>query len=267
MHKPDFIDRLGDTNSGFSPSVTITGFGFSRNGLYRSAFDVPGLVNTTRYSEPCSAQGNQFDFQTLVCQPPVWDANSSWGEFKNRDVRMRLVFEHGHNSEVVAPVQGTLAPGMGKMRVVDINKHPDFEAKKQVWVYRSPDVGIDEAYFFRMDGWAYDLRQGVFQSGIEAQTESAQQLSFSISFLDGDWPDLYAVKPAVFPNGTLQFTVSPNRFGNTNLVITLQDSGGTSFNGHDSVTKTVQINVLPRHSSLFKKRLPVSKRARIPCGN
>ena len=251
MHKPDFIDRLGDTNSGFSPSVTITGFGFSRNGLYRSAFDVPGLVNTTRYSEPCSAQGNQFDFQTLVCQPPVWDANSSWGEFKNRDVRMRLVFEHGHNSEVVAPVQGTLAPGMGKMRVVDINKHPDFEAKKQVWVYRSPDVGIDEAYFFRMDGWAYDLRQGVFQSGIEAQTESAQQLSFSISFLDGDWPDLYAVKPAVFPNGTLQFTVSPNRFGNTNLVITLQDSGGTSFNGHDSVTKTVQINVLPRHSSLF----------------
>ena len=50
MHKPDFIDRLGDTNSGFSPSVTITGFGFSRNGLYRSAFDVPGLVNTTTVS-------------------------------------------------------------------------------------------------------------------------------------------------------------------------------------------------------------------------
>jgi len=256
-HLPTFMDRLGGTNGGKSPAVTVTGFGFYPTGNYKCVFDVPGITNVTLYSASTtisSEQYGKFEYQQLVCIPPVWDAASSWGEFENLEVRMRLVFEHQLNgsAEVVIPLNGTRSLGIAPLHVVDINKIPAFEALDQVWVYRSTDSQLDLPYFFEMTAWAYRFRKGVLENGNVSATENTQNVSFLISDFDGDWADLYSVGPNVLENGTLQFTVNPHRFGNTNLKITMIDNGGLLFNGRNSVTKVIQINVQPKVTpSLF----------------
>jgi hypothetical protein len=82
--------------------------------------------------------------------------------------------------------------------------------------------------------WATQISAGT-------ANESTQSLHFTVTT---DQPELFAVQPAVTPDGTLSFTPAPNANGVATATVQLHDSGGTTDGGTDaSVAQTVSIQV------------------------
>lgn len=78
-------------------------------------------------------------------------------------------------------------------------------------------------------------------SGIIAgpTNEAGQLLSFSV---DTDQPSLFAIAPAVTPDGTLTFTPAPNAHGIAYVSISIHDDGGIAYGGiNESATDTFTI--------------------------
>jgi hypothetical protein len=75
--------------------------------------------------------------------------------------------------------------------------------------------------------------------------ESSQGLTYTVSSSN---PSLFAIQPAIGPNGTLTYTPSPNASGTATLSVFATDSGGTSNAGKDTSaiqTFTLTVNHVP----------------------
>ena len=75
-----------------------------------------------------------------------------------------------------------------------------------------------------------------------------QAVSFAlvdIKAISSRWPGEGVVSNlVVWPNGTLEFTMAPGRFGRFAMDIIISDDGGTEFGGLDSSVVTVPLNIL-----------------------
>src|SRR5205814_1526541 len=83
-------------------------------------------------------------------------------------------------------------------------------------------------------GWATGITAG-------PADESAQALNFLVS---SDNTALFAVQPAIAPNGTLTFTPAANANGSATVTVQLRDDGGIAAGGVDtSAPQTFTITV------------------------
>jgi PAS domain-containing protein len=75
-----------------------------------------------------------------------------------------------------------------------------------------------------VNGWATAISPG-------PANESSQSVTFAAS---ADNPGLFAVQPAVAPNGTLTFTPAADAFGVATITVMAHDDGGTANGGTDT---------------------------------
>ncbi len=110
--------------------------------------------------------------------------------------------------------------------VAPVNDAPSFLAGASVTVLE--DSGAYSA------AWASSIVAG-------PANESGQNVTFTVTT---DNPSLFAVPPAVAPDGTLTFEPAANAYGTANLTITAHDDGGTGNGGVDtSAPQTSAIHV------------------------
>jgi hypothetical protein len=101
---------------------------------------------------------------------------------------------------------------------------------------KGPDESAtDEDGLQSIPNWATALSPGL-------PGEAGQTLHFVVG-ADSN-PGLFAVPPAIAPDGTLTFTPAPNADGSAEIAIALQDDGGTALGGADTsspVTFTITV--------------------------
>ena len=72
--------------------------------------------------------------------------------------------------------------------------------------------------------------------------ESSQNVTFTVSSTNGG---LFAVQPAIAPDGTLTFTPTLLALGSSTVTVRVQDDGGSSGGGSDtSAPQTFTITIL-----------------------
>ncbi len=114
------------------------------------------------------------------------------------------------------------------MEGVTINAAPSFTMGSDLVV---PENGGPQF----APGWASDIRAG-------PASEVGQKLTFTVMT---DAGSLFALPPAIAPDGRLTFTPARNRTGVARVTVRLEDDGGTAYGGQDaSSPQTFTITVL-----------------------
>jgi hypothetical protein len=122
----------------------------------------------------------------------------------------------------------TSAPQTFTVTVVAVNDAPSFTAGADQTV-----VSLIGAH--TVSGWAGNILAG-------PANESSQTVSFTVS---NDNPGLFAVQPAVAPDGTLTFTPTALALGSATVTVRAVDDGGTANGGADtSPPQTFTITIL-----------------------
>jgi hypothetical protein len=84
-------------------------------------------------------------------------------------------------------------------------------------------------------GWATNMSPG-------PPDEAGQGLTFLVATTR---PRMFAVPPAVGPDGTLTFTPAANANGKVRVIVRLRDDGGRAYGGRDTSRRTFTITVTP----------------------
>lgn len=114
------------------------------------------------------------------------------------------------------------------LTMASVNDAPSFTPGNEIAVE-------EDASAQTLSNWATNLSAG-------PPDEASQTLSFRI--LSNNNPALFASVPNLTPNGTLTFTANENANGIANIVLQLQDDGGTTNGGIDTSERfTLQIIV------------------------
>jgi len=120
------------------------------------------------------------------------------------------------------------------MEGVTINAAPSFTTGPDLVV---PENGGPQF----VPGWASDIRAG-------PASEAGQKVAFTVTT---DAGSLFAVPPAMTPDGRLTFTPAPNRTGVARVTAWLKDDGGTANGGQDtSSPQTFTITILSPFQAL-----------------
>ena len=135
----------------------------------------------------------------------------------------------GSYDVVVSNDHGSVTSPAATLTLISVNQPPTFT--------KGADQSVQEdAGAQSIAGWATDISAG-------PANESSQTLSFLVT---NDHNELFAVQPAVSPEGTLSFTPAPDASGTATVTVTLKDDGGTENGGQDaSAPQTFTITVLP----------------------
>jgi hypothetical protein len=137
----------------------------------------------------------------------------------------------------------TSTPQAFTITVNNINDPPTFTAS-------NPPSINEDAGAQTLNAWA------TFSPG--PANESAQtNLGYTVVPAD---PTFFSVQPAVALNGTLTYTVAPNRNGSTTISVTVQDSGGTANGASDTGTRifTITANAVNDAPTLTASNPPAS---------
>jgi hypothetical protein len=103
----------------------------------------------------------------------------------------------------------------------------------------------EDAGAVAVSAWATNISAG-------PADEAAQTMNFIVS---ADSAALFAVQPAVAPNGTLSYTPAPNAYGTTNVSVQLHDDGGAANGGADTSAAqvfTITVNAVNDAPSFAK---------------
>lgn len=153
---PQYFDRLGGTDGGASPAITVTGAGFDSSLTYRcEVHDGERKVQSfvTRPSSP----------STVVCEPPQWDLVTLSHDFMAHDTNLTLLSstQSGWRS---GPV---FAEEPFALRAVSINKAPMYSVEtgdgSGYWVQPTyvnvtePPQGSSRDFAF---AWALNIKAG-----------------------------------------------------------------------------------------------------------
>jgi VCBS repeat-containing protein len=121
----------------------------------------------------------------------------------------------------------TSAPQTFTITLTPVNDAPSFTKGADQTV-------LEDAGAQTLAGWATSISAG-------PANESSQTVTFLVS---NNNSSLFAVAPAVAPNGTLTYTPAANANGTATITIAIKDNGGTADGGVDtSPTQTFTINV------------------------
>jgi hypothetical protein len=108
-----------------------------------------------------------------------------------------------------------------------VNQPPSFTAGASQTV-------LEDANTQTVSGWATAISPGL-------PGESSQVVTFVVT---SDNPSLFALQPAVAPNGTLTFSPAANANGAATVTVTAHDDGGTANGGVDtSAPRTFTVTV------------------------
>ena len=120
----------------------------------------------------------------------------------------------------------TSAPQTFTITVTPVNDAPSFT--------KGPDQTVNEdAAPASVAGWATAISAG--------PNEASQAVDFIVT---NDNNTLFAVQPAVAPNGTLTYSLTPNAFGTATVTVKIHDDGGVANSGVDtSAPQTFSITV------------------------
>ena len=181
-----------------------------------SATDVDLPVNALTYSLVASPTGASINADTGLIQ---WtpDAPDGRGQF---DFRVRVT---DNGSPSLFAVESFV------VTVTGANRPPTFT--------KGSDVALlEDSGAASLPGWATNISAG-------SVAETDQTVTFIVT---SDKPELFAVAPAIAPNGTLTFRPAPNAFGNSVVTVVLMDDGGTADGGQDtSPALTFNLAVTP----------------------
>src|SRR6185503_13847176 len=131
----------------------------------------------------------------------------------------------GTVNSAVAAVTVTISP---------VNDPPSFA--------KGPDQAVTGAQPQTVPNWATNISAG-------PANESAQLVTFIVS-----QSPLFAVQPAISPDGTLTFTPNAAANGTATLTVTLRDNGGTANGGIDtSAPQTFSITVRTNESPVARE--------------
>jgi len=108
------------------------------------------------------------------------------------------------------------------------------------------DVTVSEDSAAYAAAWAAQISAGVLDEG-------GQSLTFQVT---SDRPELFAVQPAISPEGVLTFTPAPGASGTAVQTVTLSDDGGTANGGVDS-SEPVTFSITILESQPFQSYLPL----------
>ena len=114
--------------------------------------------------------------------------------------------------------------------VTAVNEAPSFTAGANQSVLE--DSGAQS-----IAGWATAISKG-------PANEASQNLTFTAS---ADTPALFAVQPAIAPDGTLTYTPAADANGSATITVSLADDGGTANGGQDtsgSITFTITVTAV-----------------------
>src|SRR5439155_1506286 len=112
--------------------------------------------------------------------------------------------------------------------VAAVNDPPSFTKGADVSV-------LEDAGAQTIATWATNITAG--------PNEASQTVTFQVSNDNGA---LFAVAPAIAPNGTLQFTPAADANGSATVTVRLHDNGGTANGGVDTnAAQTFTINLTP----------------------
>jgi hypothetical protein len=108
-----------------------------------------------------------------------------------------------------------------------VNQAPSFSAG-------AGQSALEDSGANSVTGWATAISPG-------PANESSQTVTFSAS---ADNDGLFAVQPAIAPNGTLSYTLAANAYGSATVTVQAHDDGGTTGGGVDtSPAQTFTITV------------------------
>ncbi|MGB1454418.1 MAG: hypothetical protein ACPG7A_03040, partial [Flavobacteriaceae bacterium] len=130
--------------------------------------------------------------------------------------------------------------------VIKPNQEPSFT--------KGPNITLCEnSGAYTATGWATDIDDG--DSG-------TQNVSFIISYNSN--PSIFDVQPQISATGTLTFTLKDNRSGNVQLLVRLEDDGGTANGGDNSSNpQNIYIYVNPQDNPDFNFQVSGSTIAEI----
>jgi len=128
----------------------------------------------------------------------------------------------------VCDVDGECASGSVAIQVDPVNDAPDFELIAAVTV-------SEDAAATTLANFASSVVGG-------PTDESGQSVSFSVVAAD---PTLFSTVPSVDAAGTLTFVAAPNTSGETSIVVTATDDGGTANGGVDRRSNSATITIRP----------------------
>jgi hypothetical protein len=113
--------------------------------------------------------------------------------------------------------------------IILVNHAPSFTAGAN-------ETAREDAGAQSVAGWATAISRG-------PANEASQNISFTAG---ADTPALFAVQPAIAPNGTLTYTPAANANGLATITVTALDDGGTANGGlNTSASATFTITVDP----------------------
>jgi hypothetical protein len=123
----------------------------------------------------------------------------------------------------------TSAPRTFTINLTAVNDEPDLTTPAN-------KTKLEDAGAQSLGGWATAITPG-------PANESTQSVTFAAS---ADNPGLFAVQPAIAPDGTLSFTSAPDANGLATITVTAVDDGGTANGGTDnSAPHTFTITITP----------------------
>lgn len=176
------------------------------------AVAAPGVL-----ANDSDADGDPLSFGGLTTPPQhgtvVFQADGSFTYTPAQDFVGTDSFTYRANDASLTPSNVATV----SLTVLPVNDAPGFTPGPDLLVYE--DSGLAT-----IPGWATDIIAG-------PANESTQALSFQVSAAN---PALFAVQPALAPDGTLTFAPAADANGSTSMTVTLQDDGGTDNNGTDT---------------------------------
>jgi hypothetical protein len=122
----------------------------------------------------------------------------------------------------------TSAPSTFTITLTPVNDAPSFSAE-------SNQSAVSLLGAQTVPGWATAITPG-------PADEASQSVTFTVS---NDNPGLFAVQPALAPNGTLTYTPTLLALGSATVTVRAVDNGGTADGGSDtSILQTFTITIL-----------------------
>jgi HD domain len=98
-------------------------------------------------------------------------------------------------------------------------------------VNQAPSFSAGASHTVLEDGGAKSVSAWATAISPGPASESSQTVTFSAS---ADNTGLFAVQPAVAPDGTLTYTLAPDAYGAASVTVTAHDDGGTANGGADT---------------------------------
>ncbi len=234
--RPRFADRLGGTNGGLSPAITISGFGFNPSYRYQCSF----MLAASQDEVLSSSVLRPISPKTTVCIPNAVSADGYKAFTKQlRNVTLLEIIDG-----VSLPVY---ASSSSSVSFVNINKRPAFVGS----THRVPAQDAEHV----INPWATRVRAGVYANGTTVPEERDQRLTFVAR-----GPGSFTVAPNITMNAdgvsaTLRFRAPKSITGEFVIWVFLRDDGGTANGGVDrSAQQSFRITIYEVQATDFSIR-------------